>query len=167
VSEQVRVELVRREVPADEATVQGRAALIERMQNLGQLDADADGQVSETVTGWVARINGAEFPVTTFSVEPPEDGGRALVSLLVPADSVQVGDPSTGATPPQLRPAVEEKPKVSTWGAAGTPDPRENIPGWKPETSQIHINYTPGDGDIIKAAVREHMRRGGAAGVPA
>jgi hypothetical protein len=49
------------------------------------------------------------------------------VSLLIPADSVQVGSPTA---PPQ---PAEEKPQVSVWGSADLPDPREKIPGWKPE----------------------------------
>jgi hypothetical protein len=130
----VRVELVPLMVPTDDGTRAARQNVVDRLADLGQIDP-ATGEIPDRMRqGWKARINGAEFPVVTFSVEPGGEGGNALVSLLIPADAVQVGDPSTGVAPPQVRPAVEEKPAVSTWGAK-TADPRESIPGWKPESS--------------------------------
>jgi hypothetical protein len=129
----VRVELVPLMVPTDDQTREARQNVVDRLADLGQIDP-ATGEIPDRMRqGWKARINGAEFPVVTFSVEPGGEGGNALVSLLIPADAVQVGDPSTGAAPPQVRPAVEEKPTVQVWGSGGTPDPRESIPGWSPE----------------------------------
>lgn len=129
----VRVELVPLMVDTDDRTRDARQDVVDRLGDLGQIDP-AKGQIPDRMQqGWKARIAGAEFPVVTYSVEPGGEGGSALVSLLVSAGSVQVGDPSTGAVPPQVRPAVEEKPTVPVWGAPGKPDPREAIPGWSPE----------------------------------
>lgn len=138
----VRVELVRRTIPADEETLQRRADIVERMRSMGHLDEGDEGRVSETMDGgWVARIDGVEVPVVTYSVEPAAEGVKALVSLLVAADSVQVGDPSTGTGAPPVRPAAsEQKPPLSTWGAQGKPDPREGIPGWRPNVAVPSIS---------------------------
>lgn len=76
-----------------------------------------------------ARVNGAEFPVQAFSVEPDEQG-RVFVSLVVEASAVQVGAPAE-AKPQQL--AETKPPRVSTWGDPSLPDPRESLPGWDPE----------------------------------
>lgn len=162
----VRVELVRRQVPADPATVEGRAALVDRMRNLGQLDTEADGQVCDTETAWFARIGGGEFPLVTHGMENVD--GRILVSLVVEADSLHVGDPAEAPKAPP----VEDKPPVQVWGSAGKPDPREGIPGWKPEAGQIHLSpsveSTPGLGQQIADNPREYTRRnGGAAGLRA
>ncbi|WP_433730985.1 hypothetical protein ACQP2Y_21525 [Actinoplanes sp. CA-051413] len=133
-SNPVRIELVPRTVDADDQTREDRTDAAERLVNLGLLDSTNNGRPGDTVTaGWTARINGVDVPAVTFSLEPVQAGLPVLVSLLIPADSVQVGDPSTGTTPPQARPAVEEKPTVHVWGSSGKPDPRESIPGWKPE----------------------------------
>lgn len=129
----VRVELVPLMVDTDDRTRDARQDVVDRLGDLGQIDP-AKGHIPDRMRqGWKARIAGAEFPVVTFSVEPGGDGGSALVSLLIPADSVQVGDPSTGAAAPQVPAAVEEKPSLQVWGAPCGPDPRESIPGWAPE----------------------------------
>jgi hypothetical protein len=138
----VRVELVPLMVATDDQTRESRQNVVDRLADLGQIDP-AKGVIPDRMQqGWQARIGETVFPVVTFSVEPAAEGGHALVSLLIPADSVQVGDPSTGTTPPQARPAVEETPTVHVWGAAGKPDPRESIPGWKPESSTSWVSGT-------------------------
>ncbi len=76
--------------------------------------------------GHMARINGVEVPIVTYGVEPQEQDGTTLVSLLIPADSVQIGEP-------QVHVAEPEKTVRSSWGAPGTLDPRESIPGWQSE----------------------------------
>lgn len=81
---------------------------------------------------WLARIGGGVFPVVAYGLEPGEDG-EVLVSLVVAADSIGIGDRPKDATPPLSRPAAEKA--RSTWGAPGVPDPREGLPGWPPEAS--------------------------------
>jgi hypothetical protein len=166
VTEHVKVEITRRVVPADEATLARRAEVVERMRLLGHLDADAEGSVGELMDGgWTAQINGVVFPVVTYGVEPGGEGSIALVSLLIPASAVSiVGHAATPTTtPPPVPPAAPEaKPVMSTWGAKA-PDPRESIPGWKPEPDSVHlthvVDFSPGSGDRIVGHVREHIRR--------
>lgn len=134
-SEQVRVELIPRMVPVDGDVYAERAETVQRMADLGQIDPSTGAIPDLMQDGWLARINGVEFPVVTYGVEPAEQGVKALVSLLVPADSLQVGGPSTAVQEPQVRPAAPPRnERASSWGAPG-PDPREGIPGWTPPTN--------------------------------
>lgn len=80
--------------------------------------------------GWVARVNGHEFPVVTYGVEAPEVGKRPLVSLMFAADSVTMRNSSAPAA--EGRTAVQDVADRPFWGSSAT-DPRENISGWRPE----------------------------------
>jgi hypothetical protein len=151
----VRVELIPRMIPVDEATQAERAETVQRLAELGQIDP-SQGQIADLMQdGWLARINGAEFPVVTYGAQPAEVGAKTLVSLLVPADSLQVGDPSTGVQEPQVRPAVPEPKKASSWGALGL-DPREGIPGWTPPTDEpVKVEFVSGSSNRLVSTVRE------------
>lgn len=134
-NEHVRIELIPRLSPIDDATRAQRERAVESLANLGHLDP-AEGEIADTVQdGWLARINGTLVPVSDFGIGPIEGRGQALVSLLIPADSVSIG-----VQPSAQQPATPE-PR-STWGAPGKPDPREGIAGWKPPTSEsltVHL----------------------------
>jgi hypothetical protein len=155
----VRVELVPRMVPVDEVTQAERAETVQRLAELGQIDP-SQGQIADLMQdGWLARINGAEFPVSDYGVGPIEGSTQALVSLLVPADSLQVGDPSTAVQEPQVSPATPEPKRASSWGAPG-PDPREGIPGWTPPTDEpVKVEFVSGDSNRLVSSVRESIRR--------
>lgn len=88
---------------------------------------------AEPTDSWLARINGVTVPVLAYGLEQPETGARPMVSLVLAADSVRVGDPSIGEVIAKVRPAAPEPKTLSTWGASGRPDPREGIPGWTSE----------------------------------
>ncbi len=143
-TEHVRVKIVSRTVDADPETLKQRQDIVERLRDLGQLDGDGD--IDRTTARWFARFGEVEVPLDAFEVQPPELGRKALVSLLIAADSVQVGDVEAAA--PQVQP-VEEKQVVSTWGAPGMPDPRENIPGWKPEHDHTVARWTCGCDPVL------------------
>ncbi|MGX6605666.1 hypothetical protein ACWKSP_26560 [Micromonosporaceae bacterium Da 78-11] len=120
------MEIVPVTIPADEATIASRADTVHRMAELGQIEDPESGELNHEMTGWLARINGAEFPVYAFGVEQAADGTPMLSLAFVP-DSLQIGEsPVSGA------PTVEAKQSPSSWGAPGKPDPREGIAGWAP-----------------------------------
>lgn len=134
----VRVEVVPTALPADDKAVANALRELETARGSGsvtEIDVTEIERLQNRYsaaqrlrTGWMARIAGAEFRVEAFGVEPAADGGRAMVSLLVAADSVSIGDPSRGGDTPAVRSAVPER---RGWGAPG-PDPRAGIPGWQP-----------------------------------
>jgi hypothetical protein len=82
--------------------------------------------------GYLARVNGAELPLTDFAVQYDPESGAPMLSLILAPDSLSIGEPPT-ATPPA--PAA----KVSSWGDASQPDPRESIPGWQPEKLSVQV----------------------------
>lgn len=91
----------------------------------GESDSTTDRQFD----GWTARIGDAEFPIRDFELGADE-AGQPMVSLVLAADSVQVGAPPATVAVPQVRLAA---PTVARWGGGTHPDPREGIPGWAPE----------------------------------
>lgn len=144
----VRVEIVPRTVEADlsDPTVVEAERDLDEARATGNVPDTSDAQDAyvralraATKTVWVARFGAVDVPLETFDVQPATEGGKALVSLLISADAVQVGGPPTGAASPQVHPAtLERKPAVSMWGAAKT-DPRANIPGWTPESLSSQV----------------------------
>lgn len=126
----MHIELISRRVPIDDATLARRAETVQRLSNLALIKPD-DGEIDETMQSWVARINGAEFPIADFGVAPAEDGTTPLVSLLLYADSVTVGE-QEAESPASV--AAESRP--APWGTPGRPDPREGIPGWSPNLAE-------------------------------
>jgi hypothetical protein len=125
----VRVELVRAQQPADDQTITDRVNTAQRLAELGHIDAST-GEVNATVgAGWLARINGTEVPVLDYAVSPSETG--VALNLVLPVDSLQIGDPSPGQEQPQVRPSAPE-PTVHVWGQSKA-DPREGLRGWQPE----------------------------------
>ena len=126
----VRVELVRVQRPADPATVSQRVDLVERMEGMGMVDAST-GEVNTGTTAWLARVNGVEFEVLDFALQQGDEAPVLNLVFPVAALSVNDGAPTTVSSPQHVDPP---KPG-STWGAEGKPDPREAIPGWAPEVS--------------------------------
>ncbi len=89
--------------------------------------------------GYLARIDGAMFPVQDFAVQ--HVNGRIVVSLIFEATSLQVGEQLTSQTEfvtdldkPQAMTPKNERHPVSVWGKPAK-DPRSNIPGWTPEVT--------------------------------
>ena len=98
-----------------------------------------------------ATVNGSSFEVFGYGMEQTDDG-RAMVSLIVLADAVQIGERPAGPVVPPwsvqdeaakvaasvLDPSgkSEKSGRRGVWGQPGTPDPRENIPGWTSEPGQ-------------------------------
>jgi hypothetical protein len=130
----------------------------------------SQGSIPDAVQqGWLARIGGAEFPVLTYGVEPAEFGGTALVTLVVAADAVSVGDQALGA--PAAAKSVPEK-KRGSWGDK-VPDPREGIAGWAPEQSlgqqvadnaqqsgePLTVHYDASAGAGLVRQLRTYIRR--------
>lgn len=77
--------------------------------------------------GYLARINGAEFPIVDAAFQT--EGGQPFLSLVLAPDSLSFGEAPASAPPlPQPQPAA-----VSRWGDGSVPDPRASIPGWQPE----------------------------------
>ncbi len=81
--------------------------------------------------GWTVTLP-PDTPVIDFNLGVDSDGKPAL-SLVMPVTSVQVGEPSPVPDRPVLSNHAEKS--VSTWGTP-VPDPREQIPGWKPEVAR-------------------------------
>lgn len=144
--EQVKVEIAPRTVSADEHTRAQRAGVVEKLNNLGLVANPAAGEVGDDVTaGFTVTVNGSAVQVDGYAIESAPQGGRALVSLLVAADAVQIGVPrhdsreSSVVVPPWSQPAgkAAEKPtnRPGVWGQPAK-DPRENIPGWTPEVAR-------------------------------
>jgi hypothetical protein len=111
---------------------------------------DVMGEVQD---GWLARINGTVVPVVTYGIEPAAEGAQALVSLLILADSLTVGDSSTAAPEPQVRPAAPVKNERPMWGSAGQPDARERIPGWAPGQGSTTTATRDGVNQTVDAGV--------------
>ncbi|GAA0494751.1 hypothetical protein Ade02nite_19780 [Paractinoplanes deccanensis] len=127
----VHVQLERVETPADLATLADRADAVQRLDNLGHIDATAGELNTTSAGGWQARVNDGEpFPVHDFALSPSGDGGQAVLNLVLPVGALSVGAPSATQQPAQAL-APPNMPRV--WGAEGTPDPRTNIPGFERE----------------------------------
>lgn len=114
-----------------------RGRIAQRLDNLHLIDRTT-GKVTEPagdeILGYRLTVNGTELPVpvTAYEVIPTEDGPALTVTI--PATRISIGDPSTGAETPPLRNAAPDKPKqVGVWGSTGR-DPREGLPGWRPES---------------------------------
>jgi hypothetical protein len=129
VPDPIRLEIVPRTAEADPETIAYRADTVERLRDLGQLDGTGEVSTTVTATTWSLRFGAVEIPLEAFEVRPPEEGGRSMVSVVIAADSVQVG---AAADSPVALPQPEAPP---VWGAPGRPDPREGIPGWTPEAA--------------------------------
>jgi len=78
---------------------------------------------------WHLQLGDEQVPLVGFQIEQTE-GSKVAVSLTALVDSVHLGDNSTNSPAPDMRPST---PQPRTWGSAA-PDPREHIPGWRPET---------------------------------
>lgn len=139
-----------------------------------------DGQT----TFWLVGFDGADpVAVADYAVQTDSDG-MATLSVVLPIDSLTVGDPSLSQPSPALRPAAPEQPAPSTWGDPTKPDPREKITGWQPEklggqvaenAQQVHIQWAPSANQEQSSAfarllrqqmpfvrlARQEMRRGG------
>jgi hypothetical protein len=68
--------------------------------------------------GYLARINGGEFPLIDFAVQYDAESGAPMLSLILAPDSLSIGEAATGPTPPSAPAAF----KVSTWGGGFQPD---------------------------------------------
>jgi hypothetical protein len=77
----------------------------------------------------VATVNGTPIPIASYVAEP-DDNGRVMVSLIVAADTLQIGVQPARRDMEQTRQL--NKPPASTWGDRTKPDPRAHIPGWQP-----------------------------------
>lgn len=159
--DELKVEIVPRTVTADDDTVAQRADTVHRLADLGQIDNVEAGELGATTTdGWLARVGGIEFPVVAYAVEQAEDSGAPLVSLVLAPACISV-DSRPGTDPgPAAAAATLVKPTISYWGAPGTPDPREAIPGWAPEPSlgeQVAVNA--GLQAFAEEPVRSTMQR--------
>lgn len=162
-SDLVRVELVPVQAPVPEEALAKRAETVEKLGDLGLIDPAA-GQVNDTTTGWVARINGVECTCLGYEIVPAPEGGRAVVSLVFEADAVSIGEmPSTGQPIPQVRPATPNQ-KPGVWGQPG-PDPREGFPGWDPDgTVEGHFDPAPTASPYIRDALQQAIDRRGVRG---
>ena len=122
----VVVEIVERRAAAPPDVQQQRADVVGRLNDLGQIDASTGQVAPDVLVGFDVRINGVTLPaaVVAYQVTPGDRGPQVTVTF--DADSVSVG----------ARPSVSTLAgRVSqSWGA-GSPDPRESIPGWEPEVS--------------------------------
>ena len=133
-TEHVKVEITPVVVDADPEMLTRRADVVRRLAELGHIDA-CTGEVSSTMTaGWQATANGAAMPLDAFAVQPDDDG-RVLVTLMVAADEVSVRRSPTVSPAPAV-PAEKAKNQRAVWGQSG-PDPREGLPGWAPEQSEV------------------------------
>lgn len=106
----IHVDLTSTQVSADQETQDRRANVVQRLADLGQIDP-ARGEVNTKVTAWSATIGGVAFPLAGCAVELEQDG-RALVTLVVAADSVSVGRSSAAVSAP----ATKSRPHRSYWG---------------------------------------------------
>jgi len=128
----VRVELIPRAVPVDDAVRRNREDAVDRLSQLGMVDDPQSGEVNTTARRWTARIGGVEFGVVDFAVQ--HDDGQAVLSLVFPVDALSIGDLSEGGAAPQVRVAVPGGTvKPAPWGTGDKPDPRTSIPGWTAE----------------------------------
>ncbi len=114
-----------------------RGRIAQRLDNLQLIDRTA-GEIAEPegdeILGYRLTVNGVELPVpvTAYEVIPTEDGPALTVTI--PATRISIGDPSASADTPPLRNAMPDKPKqAAVWGSTGR-DPREGLPGWRPES---------------------------------
>jgi hypothetical protein len=83
---------------------------------------------------YTATVAGVSLPIDSYVCEPGPEG-RLIVSLAVYADSLQIGVPparSRGLDETR-RIDTPNQPPLSTWGDPTAPDPRRNVPGWKPD----------------------------------
>lgn len=104
--------------------------------------------VPRTPSGYLARVNDAEFPILGLAMLQSEGG--MVISLVLAPDSVRIGERSASEPAPETSPAG---PPVRAWGDPAHSDPREGIPGWTPE------------GLGPQVAVHAEMRHGGTAAV--
>lgn len=87
--------------------------------------------ITPTQDGYLADVNGTAIPVDGYVMEAAENG-QTLVQLLVAADDVSVGRspspvPASAVTAPTTLAAMEQAPKLRTWGDRSIPDPREHL----------------------------------------
>jgi hypothetical protein len=156
----VRVEIVPRMVDADEGTRVGRGETVEKLANLGLVDDPASGEVGEQATvGYTVTVGGSVLEVAGYAVEPGKDG-RAVVSLLLSADAVQVGAVPAQAAPQPTVAAPAKDARRAVWGQANTPDPRASIPGWSPDGATVEFAASnTGDGlvDALRANIQDRF----------
>jgi hypothetical protein len=122
--------------------------------------------IRKTPDGLIATVNDAAIAISDFAVGSDEDGSPCLNLVLMPG-SLSIGEPPA-ATPPA--PAA----KVSAWGDASQPDPRESIPGWQPEKLAGQVaghaervalrTWEPSDGQERPSAFKRLIRLGGEGG---
>jgi hypothetical protein len=77
--------------------------------------------------GYRAVVDGQPLAIASY-VADPGDEGKVMVSLIVAADSLQIGIPPRQPVQAERR----NQPPVTTWGDPNAPDPRSNVPGWVP-----------------------------------
>ena len=66
--------------------------------------------------GFVVQVNGTAMPpVLAYTVEPVEEGGQVLVSLVMVADAVTVSPPDD---PAPARPSTDTTEMIGSWGCA-------------------------------------------------
>jgi hypothetical protein len=116
-------------VSPDEVTAR-RQRIAARLDNLDLIDA-SQGKVAapteDELLGYRLTVGGVELPVpiTGYEAISTEDG--PAVTVTIPASRISIGDPASG------KPETTAQP-LRVWGQADLPDPRENIPGWEPES---------------------------------
>jgi hypothetical protein len=91
----MRIEFLSRDVPASPRTVEHRAEVTQRLDDLGHIDA-ATGEINPTEKQWVALIGETEMPVLDWSVQKLDDG-QIAVSLVAIVDGISAGDPDVVA----------------------------------------------------------------------
>jgi hypothetical protein len=157
----VRVEIVPRTVDADEGTRAGRGETVEKLANLGLVEDPASGEVGGQATvGYTVTVGASVLEVAGYAVEPGDDG-RAVVSLLLSADAVQIGTvPAQAAPQPTTVAAPAKDARRAVWGQANTPDPRVDIPGWSPGGATVEFAASStGDGlvDALRASIQDRF----------
>ena len=78
-------------------------------------------------SGYRAKVDGINLDIAGYIADPGEDG-KVMVSLIVAADSLQIGIPPRQPVQADRR----NQAPVTTWGDPSVPDPRSNVPGWSP-----------------------------------
>ncbi len=129
-----------RRVPASAETIARRSSAVERLDDMGLIDA-ADGEVNDTEAQWTARIGETEFAVLDFAVQKL-DNGQISISLVALADAVSVGDPAAKA-----QAAVENE------------DRRAEADRHRMVVERLE--FAQGAGDRLVGEVREQIQRSG------
>lgn len=123
----VIVEITEQRVPP-EGVARRRESAVANLDGLGMIDA-SQGEPAEvdprgTLIGYAIKVNGIALPVAVSAYEVVATEQGPAVMLTLPASSVTIGSGKTVPATPEGR--------AATWGDQ-RPDPREGIPGWKPE----------------------------------